>query len=258
MKFKNSLVENILTPSMKTKLTNATGQVVSYNETHNLADIYIPSIIDGNGLSLKEVPVQIAGIGLHQSSLKRGDSVYVQFNNGSVFQPKILGKADELYATHTKTAETHLRKGELQVSQILEEGEITSSSSTWIDSENSSVFKYESYRNTSAIANVSFKMIDKGQFNNQDVGLYNPVSSSIMKVKDDGEIDIFVATNIGIRINPTTKVIEILGDVTTKSNNWSVLSNNVEINAKEKIILKASSIDLQTNTLTKNGESIDV
>ena len=258
MKFRNSLVNNVLTPQMKTKFTNATGQVVSYNKTHNIADVYIPSIIDGNGLSLKDVAVQIAGVGLHQSSLKRGDSVYIQFNNGSIFQPKILGKSDELYATHTRKEETHLRKGDLVVSQEKEDGEITSSSSTWLDTENEDVFKYESYRNVSGINNVSNKIAKKGHFNDQEVGLYNPVSSSVVKIKDDGEIDIFISTNIGIKINPQTKTIEILGDVTTKSNNWSVLSNNVEIQAKDKIILKAATIDLQTKSLTKNGDDIDV
>jgi hypothetical protein len=243
---------------MKNKFTNAQGQVISYNETHNLADVYVPALVDGTGINLKDVPVQIAGNGLHQSSLKRGDNVYIQFNNGSIFQPKILGKSDELYATHTRKDETHLRKGELAVSQELEEGDITSSSSTWLDTTNENIFKYESYRTASGINNVSNKMMDKGQFNNQEVGLYNPKSSSIVKIKDDGEIDIFISTNIGIRVNPSNKTIEILGDVTTKSNNWSVLSNNVEIQAKDKIILKAATIDLQTDSLTKNGESIDV
>lgn len=258
MKFRNSLVNNVLNPSMKTRFTNATGDVVSYNAAHNVADVFIPSIIDGNGLTLKEVPVQIAGVGLHQSSLKQGDRVYIQFNNGSIFQPKILGKADELYATHTAKEEVHLRKGDLTVSQTMEEGEITSSSSNWLDSENEDIFKYESYRMKSGMDNVSNKIMNKGKFVNQDVGLYNPVSSSVVKIKDNGEIDIFVSTNVGVKINPQNKTIEILGDVTTKSNNWSVLSNNVEIKAKEKIILNAESIDLQTNQLTKNGESIDV
>lgn len=258
MKFKNSIVNNVLDPSMKSRFTNATGDVVSYNASHNVADVFIQSIINGNGLTLKEVPVQIAGVGLHQSSLKQGDRVYVQFNNGSVFQPKILGKADELYATHTAKDEVHLRKGDLVVSQTMEEGEITSSSSDWIDPSNEDVFKYESYRSMSGMESISNRILNKGKFVNQDVGLYNPVSSSVVKIKDNGEINIFVSTNVGIKIDPQNKTIEILGDVTTKSNNWSVLSNNVEIQAKEKIILKAESIDLQTNQLTKNGDNIDV
>lgn len=258
MSFKNNVLKNIVEPSNGTRLTNAMGFVVSYNQLHNVADVFISNLKDKEGYTLRDVPIQLSGNGVHSSALKENDCVYVQFNNGSLFQAKIVGRADELYATNTRVKEKHMRKGSLLVSQEKEDGIINPSSDTWIDNNNPNYHKHIGYREFSPIERVSSMMAKKGNFNGQEVGLYNPRSSSIVKVLDDGTIDIFVSTNVGVRVNPKNRTIEMLGDVSTKSDNWSVLSNNVELKAKGKITLSADTLELKTNKITKNGVDIDV
>lgn len=255
MKFKESLIQNILNPEGQTRLTNAMGDIIRYNPDHNVADVSI--ITNGGAVSvLKDVPVQLIGTGIRTSSLQEGDPVYIQFNNGSIFQPKIIGKADEYYATTTKRLENHARKGELYVSQETLEGEVSPSSDTWLDSENTDDFKYWNYKDKSAIENIAQKREVVGKFKNQEVGLYNPVSSSVVKVKDDGTIDIFAATNVGIRVNPNNKTVEILGNSTTNSDKWTVISNTVEIKASDKISIEAKEININADIITRNGEIV--
>lgn len=258
MRFKEQLIQNIVEPVTLSKLTSAVAQVLEYNPTHNVADIFIGTTKDGGNLRLDQVPVQISNVGIHQSALQIGDRVYVQFANGSMYQPKIVGKADELYATHTKLREYHLRQGELQVYQEKEDGQIQPSSETWVDSANTNTFKYSNYRHLNPIQDISEKYESIGNYKNQEIGMYNPASSSLIKILDDGSINIFTDVNNGIRINHLNRTIEFFGNITTNSKNWSVLSNNIEIVAKEKINIKAPELNLDVEKITKNGEETNV
>lgn len=257
MKFKDSVIQNIVDPVVSTKLTNAVGQIVRYNPTHNVADVYV-STTDGTGMTLRNVPIQLAVTGLHSSALQTDDYVYIQYNNGSIYQPIIIGKSDEYYATTTKANENHLTCGELITIQEELEGDIIPSSDTWIDTENTNSFKYYSYRNSSAIENLAQMTENIGKFKGQEVGLFNPVASNVVKLLDDGSISIFADTNIGIKINPTNKTIEILGNSYTKSNNWSVISNNVDIVANDNFNIRAKTLNIKADNITVNGEDKDV
>lgn len=255
MKFKDELIKNIIDPNDSSKLSNAIGQVVSYSSEYNKASVFVKGTNGKENYNLKNVPIQLSGIGMHSSSLEEGDMVYIQFNNNSFFQPKIVGFADEKYSLNTKRKEKHTRKGAL-ISSVKEiKGDIAPSSERWIDVSNKND-KYLSFRYSNPIEDISKSISEKGYFNNKEVGLYNPISSSIIKVKDDGIIDIFTSTNVGVRINPLSRTIEMFGDVSTKSNNWSVLSNTIEVTSMEKIIIKAKEIDVVSNKITINGEEI--
>lgn len=253
MNFKKELIDNIIDPNDVSKLSNAIGQVVTYSREYNKASVFVKGINGKESITLKNVPIQLSGVGVHSAALEEGDMVYVQFNNNSIFQPKIIGFADERYSVNTKKKEKHTRKGAL-ISSVKEiKGDINPSSERWIDVNNKND-KYVSYRYSNPIEDISKSISEKGYFNNSEVGLYNPVSSSIIKLKDDGVIDIFTSTNVGVRINPSNRTIEMFGDVSTKSNNWSVLSNNIEVTASEKLSIKAKEIDVTSDKITVNGE----
>lgn len=259
MSFKSNLINNVIAPNGASSVYNAIAEVISYNEQHNMADVFVSHLKGTNGgQSFSNVPVQLSSPGVHSSALRPGEFVYLQFNNGSLFQPKITGKADELYATHTKEQEKHMRKGALLASQEYQEGETTPSSKEWLDEANTNYFKSTSYKEMSAIQSVSNKISRKGQFNNREVGLFNPVSSSIMKVQDNGVIDIFVSTNVGVRINPQNRTIEMLGDTSTKSDRWAVLSNSVEIQASDVVKIATKNLELDVENITRNGEQVNV
>lgn len=238
--------------SSATNINLSKGTVIRYDSTNNLADVYIESLSSGGSTNLSDVPIQISSKGVHASGLKVNDIVYIQFANNSLFQPKIVGIADEVYAYNTRIKERHLRKGELTVTQETLDGEITTPSvKTWIDAENTSVLKTGEYSISNSISDADALMFSKGNFNGQDVGIYNPVSSSLVKITDDGVINIFVETNTGIKINPNNKTIEILGNnVCTKTENWSVITNSIDIKASDKITITARELELNVDNIT--------
>lgn len=259
MKFRDRIIESIIEPENRSKMSAVKGQIIRYYEEDNTADVYVSTL--GGVASydiLNWVPIQIPSSGLHQSPVKQGDYVYVQFNNNSIYQPQITGKCDDEYSTNTKASEKHLRKGALVVSQTEMDGELKPSCESWVEPQNTNSFKYSSYSNYNAGDIMAKKIKSRGEFKGQEVGLYNPISSSIVKVQDDGTIDIFSSTNTGVRINPNSKTVEILGNTTTKSNIWSVISNSVEISASDKVSIKAKEISFEADKITRNGVDVDV
>lgn len=258
MKFKDAIINDIINPSMNTRLTNAIGVITSYNPVHNIADVYVNSLADGDGIKLREVPIQIPGGGIHSSPVAKGDKVYIQFNNGSVFQPKIIGVADERYSLNTRKREKHLRKGSLLQSLTVKDGEVKPSNERWLDLDNENLYKFHEFRKSNPVKDASSLMHNKGYFKKYEIGLYNPVSSAVVKLQDNGAIDIFTSTNVGFRVNPRNRTIEMFGDVSTKSDKWTVLSNNIELHANENISISGNNLDISVNKLTINGEEKNV
>lgn len=257
MRFKENIIREILDPASSSKLTNALAEVTSYDAENNLANIFIKRTSTGEMQELENVPIQLSGGGIHSSPITQGDTVYVQFNNGSVFQPKIVGIADEHYFTSTRKREKHLRKGSLLASQEELNGDIKPCCENWIDSKNKDINKFSNFRYTDPVKNTSKIMHEKGYFVNGEVGLFNPTSSAIVKLQDNGTIDIFTKTNVGVRINPMNRTIEMFGDVSTNSDNWSVLSNNIKIHANDKLLINGNSIEINSKNITINGVQRD-
>ncbi|MGX9755914.1 hypothetical protein ACWYRQ_06540 [Clostridioides difficile] len=253
MKLKDKLIDNIIDPYSKTLFTTSIGKVINYNICKNTADIYVENI-KGNSTTFSNVPIQNIGEGIHLSPLKKGDKVYIQFNNGSVFQPKITGIVEKSYKFLSKKRQTHIRKGCLLSSIKRDSRQITKKTSeTWLDYANKDKSKYKDFMDKNPIDSIVEKIEKKGLFVGKEVGIYHPIKSSIVKLRDDSSIDIFTATNVGLRINAENKTIEIFGDFSTKSENWSVISNNINICAENKITLSGSEIVIDTKKIEING-----
>ena len=255
MKLKQVLSESV-NQSTASRVSTAVGEVIEYNEKTNRATIFIKKIAGNESYTFRNVPVQLSSYGLHSSPIEQGDIVYVQFNRGSIFQPKIVGIASEQHDTLTRPLERHLRKGTLLVSQEESDKELDVEYKTWIDNDNESNIKYYNFKNLNPVKTASLKMADMGYFKNKEVGLYNPNSSSIVKIQDDGVIDIFASTNVGVRVNPKNRTVELFGDISTKSKNWKVISNNVDVYAKNEVKITSNKIDIKANSILVNGEEV--
>lgn len=245
MGVKDKIQQIAYNESLKTGVTIAT--VLSYDFLNNIAKIVTNTNIIIDNVPIANIP------GIHQSSLQPNDTVYVIFVNNSISNPKIISKADELYAYNSRVRERHLRKGELSVQLNDEEGEIQyPSSSKWIETDNKKANKYGGFYDMNAIEDADTEMYSLGKFNGEDVGIYNPKTSSLIKIKDDGTINIFTETNNGIRISPKDNTIEILGNnLCIDNDNWTISSRNINIKANE-------SLSIETKNLKINADNMEV
>lgn len=222
------------------------GTITNYDSINNIADVLTTSNITLNSVPIANAP------GIHSSAYQVGDIVYIIFINNSISSPKIISKADEVYAYNSRVKERHLRKGELfdlKIEQL--EGDIESpSSSKWIDTDNKSLIKYSKFFLKNSIEDADTEMFSLGKFNGTDVGMYNPKTSSIIKIKDDGTINIFTETNNGIRINPKDKTIEIVGNnLCIDNDNWTISSKNINIKADENISIETKNLKIKAENM---------
>ena len=227
----------------KNRKTDITiGTIVDFDYVNNLAKVYV-----NTNMTLNNVPIMtIEG---YHAYLHEGDNVYIIFTDNMVSNPKIIGKAEELYAYNTRIKERHLRKGDLVVDQILQDGEIISPScESWIDENNDKALKYGRFIDLNSIEDADKEMFSQGTFEERDIGMYNPDSSSIIKLKKDGTINIFTATNNGISINPQNKTIKLLcNNLNIDSNNWTIESNNINIRAKNKLSIETKTLEVKAD-----------
>lgn len=255
MAFKDTLINKVVKPHTSQMFSNSIGKVISYDEKHNRADVLVSS--SGSFTTLEGVPLQLSGRGIMTSKLQIDDLVYIQYNNGSVFQPKIVGFADEDYSNKTREKSKHLRKGSLLSTFKERDDELKPRVKSRIDN-NSDSFKHFEYRELSAVDTLVDKVENIGYFNNQELGLFHPILSSLVKLKDNGDIDIFTGTNVGIRVNRKERTIEFFGDNSTICDNWKVLSSYVTVIAKESMNIECKKLNLDAEEIYVNKEKLNV
>lgn len=255
MGFKDTLIKNVINPATSQIFTNSIGKIITYDEILNKANVLVSS--SGSYTTLEDVPVQLSGKGVFSSKLKQDDLVYIQYNNGSIFQPKIVGFADEDYSSNTRESSKHMRKGTLLDTVEEKDGEVVSRSSRRIDTD-TVPYKHEAFQDASALDIMAEKTESLGYFNDGEIGLFHPDVSSLVKLKDNGDIDIFTGTNIGIRINKQKKTIEMFGDSSTISDNWKVLSKSVTVISENNIDIDCKRLNIKSGDVYINEERVNV
>lgn len=253
--FKKALNKQILNPALSKNFSTLIGVVHSYDRVSNKASIEMRS--SGKTTILNDIPVMLHGRGIISESLKQGDVVYISCVNDSLFNAKIIGIADDNGdISINEETKKYSNRGEY----ICDVQKIDQEIKTRVGNRYSEVQYHDtvqSFLNNDYSVTIENAYKNVGTYSNFDVGLINPTSKSIVKLYDDGIIDIFTAGDIGVRINPHSKEIKFFGDSYTNSNNWSVISNNVKIQS-DKIQIETKEININSDRITINGDDINV
>lgn len=100
------------------------------------------------------------------------------------------------------------------------------------------------------IAKIRNKIEETAYFSNNEVGLYNKCCTSIVKLKDDGVIDIFTGTNQGIRIDPNRRCNNFFS---INENHYLInavfnIEDTFAISSKKKVIITSNNINIDTKS----------
>lgn len=101
------------------------------------------------------------------------------------------------------------------------------------------------------IEKIMDKLEESRFFSSEEVGFVHPFTSSVVKLKDNGMIDIFAATNQGIRIDPKTKTVNFFANH-EKHHSGQIsawIEHILSIEAKRAMIFKAFQISLESKSL---------
>lgn len=77
----------------------------------------------------------------------------------------------------------------------------------WLSS-SPNVFGFD--KDTDLVKDIETMLVDTPVFSNEEVGLFHPSNSAVVKIRENGCIDIFTATNQGIRIDSSKSTINIV------------------------------------------------
>lgn len=244
------LKENVVRPELFSVQSNGVAIIHDIDEHHNQADIYYVSNNVNSNSIIRNVPIKTDGCGLHSSFFKVGDMVNVSYLGGSKMQPIIIGKYDHIYYGNTRQKEYHIKQGDLINTVERMDGEIPPAIELIKDENNTSYSKSFDFKDARCNQAIAEYLDMQGRFTGSCIGLFHEDNKGIIKISNDGNINIFTGFNTGIRVNADKRTIETFGDVSTISQNWTVISNNVNI--------QSEVLDIKSNKIIINGAEINV
>ena len=203
--------------------TGTTGVLVGYNNKMNTATIKFKNPNGIGYLYRENVPVSCNLGGISSSSPICGQRCIIMFTNGNILTPVVTGIADREYSENIFSRKTCSDQGayilDYDVSDIEIEESVIPLSDTWLCNDNKNKEKYNNnfmnYEDSDVAKSINEDTYYLDKYDSGDDGITNLISNGTIKVKKNGDIDIFVSNNIGIRISPNTGKINVYGDVYT-------------------------------------------
>lgn len=187
----------------KMTVSEATGTILSYDKTNERCTIKYNNPV-GEGVLYKEnVPIANQNGGISSGSYHNGQSCIISFTNGNVYNPTIIGFEQSYYSQRTNTDQGAYIATD-DVWNVGTPEHIVPMNSDWIDDSNTDSAKYHNelgmYMNTD-VDNEAMELITTlDKYSDYEVGMTNLNNKSSVRLRDNGDIDIFTENNTGIRI----------------------------------------------------------
>ena len=193
-------------------------EITYYDNIKNTASIRFANPNNGSVMTADNIAVKVNMGGLSQAALKVGQKCWVSFIGNNLLCPVITNLCDDQYYDNIYSRKTNSDQGAYIVNSNINNINIDSIevSPMTDDYFNEAVFdKYclitKDYTDTEAIQEVRKMIIEIDKYKTTEDGITNIKNNSTIKFKDNGDIDIFVNNNTGIRISPNSKSIEVYG-----------------------------------------------
>jgi hypothetical protein len=253
---KKSIIEKVIKPYNDNTFDTVIAEIVEYDNLKNKATIKFQDPKNSGIIRLDNVPVQLGSGGVHSAGPFVGDQVWVNFVNKSLLHPKIVALADERYNLKTRKRFQHTRKGSYLPEQMncyaqynpdVSFDDICPLCDDWFDLSNTNVGKYAAHT-ADPLDDLMKKMTNTSNYNTDEPGITHPQNSSTIKIRNNGAIDLFVATNQGVRIDPNTKTISIFGinENHNVTNFNAFIDEDFNVEAQEDISLKGKNVSITT------------
>lgn len=193
-----------------------TGVVLEYDRVMNKARVQFNNP-QGEGFIIREcVPVSMETGGVTATAITPGSRCNLSFYGGNIHSPVITGIEGSLYNKRTCTDQGAVIIDESLMSAS-EPEKLMPMSQQWLDEENEDAAKYASdltdfkdFDVDNAVAEIVGSI---NKFDNMEEGIVHLDNNSTIKIKNNGDIDLFVSNNLGIRISRSTQQVFVYGDL---------------------------------------------
>ena len=212
---KNELNKQIQANNLRT-YSDTTGTILEYDHITNRAKIMFDSPI-GEGVMIREnVPITSQSGGFTQCGIQIGAQCNIAFSNNNIYSPVITGINNSFYNDKTCSDQGACLVNE-KIKSIKKPDSITPMSLQWLDENNKNKSKYYNDLGQYQDIDITTKTMDiltkLDKYASTEQGITNLETKSTVKLKENGDIDIFVANNIGIRISKSSKKIYVYGEL---------------------------------------------
>lgn len=210
---KNKLQEQIKANN-KHQFNDTTATIIDYNIVLNTAKIRFRNP-NGEGYLFRDnVSISNTLGGVTGAGIFPGQSCSITFVNNNIHAPIITGLIGTNYTNKT-CSDQGAYIVDTNVLSYEKPSEIKPMINNWIEENNTNTTKYNNdlgnYTGTDVSESIHEMLNTLDKYKTTEQGITNLKTKSTMKFKDNGDIDIFVANNIGIRICPNNKTIEFYG-----------------------------------------------
>ena len=223
----------------------STAKIIDYDITSNRASIQYVNPIGGGKFIRQNVPVLNTLGGLQGTGISPGDIVSIIFRNGNLHAPVITGLLSNHYMQKNMT-DQGATLVDSDISDVNIPEEITPMYEQWLDTDNENELKYnndytEHYMSTD-IDGKSIQMVREiTHFSGTEQGIVHLDNNSCIRMRDNGDIDIFAGNNTGIRISKN-KGLQLYG----KTNMVGGMVSSVQIDTENTdAIIQANTDDEQ-------------
>lgn len=200
------------------RYSDTVAEITEYDNIKNTASIKFANPNNGSIMTADNIAVKINMGGLSQAALKIGQKCWISFIGNNLLCPVITNLCDDQYYDNIYSKKTNSDQGAYIVDSNINNIDINSIKITPMTDDyfNDSVSSRYSlitkdYTDTEAIQEVRKIIMEIDKYKTSEDGITNIKNNSTIKFKDNGDIDIFVNNNTGIRISPNSKSIEVYG-----------------------------------------------
>lgn len=200
------------------RYSDTVAEITEYDNIKNTASVKFANPNNGSIMTADNIAVKINMGGLSQAALKIGQKCWISFIGNNLLCPVITNLCDDQYYDNIYSKKTNSDQGAYIVDSNINNIDIDSIKVTPMTDDyfNDSVAsKYslitKDYTDTEAIQEVRKIIMEIDKYKTSEDGITNIKNNSTVKFKDNGDIDIFVNNNTGIRISPNSKSIEVYG-----------------------------------------------
>lgn len=193
---------------------DTTATIIDYNIVNNTAKIRYTNPNGGGVLFRDNVSISNVLGGVTGSGIYPGQTCTITFMKNNIHLPVITGLTGSNYSNKT-CSDQGAYIVDNYVLSCQKPKQITPMVQTWLDEKNTDIDKYNNdlgdYTVTDASRTVHEILNTLDKYTASEQGITNLNTKSTIKFKDNGDVDIFIGNNIGIRLSLVDKSINIYG-----------------------------------------------
>lgn len=202
-----------------TRLYETIGTILSYDQVHNTCCVNYYNPATNELMYRDNVHVASTMGAIHTSCLLEGQKCVLAFLNGNIYNPILTGIINNFYA-FKRNPDQGAYLVDSYISNIEEPNNISPMLNDYILDDNIS---YQSdlydYSDIDIDKECNHLISNLDKYNKHEHGITNLDTGATIKLKSNGDIDIFIDNNTGISISSSDNSINLYGNVKINGKN---------------------------------------